>query len=670
MRGFLRILRYQVQFRSHETAMKRLLLMLPMLLAAQAAESATLSWPGSAPCDTTLQACVNGAAVNDTILISSGAGEITAPLLVNKPLIIKSASTARARFRNTTIEIRSNFAGPGNVNILENVQLIATPLTLSLGTTEPADAHTIELNQLDVVGSSGLPGAISISQLQQASAKTVRIRHLRLVGGFGVLSLGAPPSLSVEISDSQFIKDRDGVAIGLSLSDNSSVKFVRNRIESLQGIPGSCMSIQAVEDAAVSTDLDRNVVIGCEVGISQLAQVGSGPFTTRIRNNTIRSKLYGIDVFGLTMTATIQNNIFTRIGTNALFLSPGPLITLSNNLYHQTPAPALPETGAVTGDPLFVSPYDLHLTPGSPAINAALPAGIPPGGDFDSVTSTLPTIGAYNYHFGGAEVHLATAENSQSNITIIPESISRPFSSVMVQSIVEGFPLPSWTPNHLGVYTTSSAPLRTVIFSQNQQSIAPPRRFFVLDSNRHQTLNHTADAMNISNNVTYLDWAPLNGNILAKPVVTQRAIPSGGVVNNHPIGVWYDAFNARWAIFNADQAPMPQGALFDVTLPEDSAPYAFVAPAANSTSLDLILDHPLVNNTPCAAVFVTPRFQTVYVPSTVHVRYRPTTNDGGRWTVLRGDGDLFQNNMDMNVYVDPVRSRACLSDGLFVDGLE
>ncbi|WP_146151764.1 DUF7452 domain-containing protein [Ahniella affigens] len=650
--------------------MKRLLLIPAAYLITFAAQATTLTWPGSAPCDTTLQACVNGAAVNDTILISSGAGEVTTPLLVNKPLIIKSAPTARARFRNTTIEIQSSFAGPGNLNVLENVQLIETPLLLRMGTNEPADEHTIELNQLDVLGPAGLPTAIGIAALQQSSVKTVRIRNLRFAGGFGVSTSGQPPSLALEISDSQFINTVNGVPIGLTLSHSSSVKLVRNRVESLRGAPGICVSMQAISGATVTADLDRNVIIGCEVGISQIAQDGALGLTSRIRNNTIRSKLFGIDITGATATATIDNNIFTRIGTNAVATFEMPTIFMAHNLYHQTAQPAIAETNPITGDPQFVSQYDLHLNASSPAINAALAASIPAGGDFDSVTSTLPTIGAYNYHFGGAEVHLATTENSASNITTIPDTISRPFSEVMVQSIVEGFPLPAWAPNHLGVYTTSSAPLRTVIFSQNQQSIAPPRRFFVLDSNRHQTLSHTADASNISNNLTYLNWAPLNGNLFAKPIVTQRAIPLGGVVNNHPIGVWYDVLNARWAIFNADQTAMPQGALFDVTLANDGAPYAFTAPAANSTSLDLIMDHPMLNNTPCAAVLVTPVYQGVYVPSAVHLRYRPTTHDGGRWTVLRGDGNLFQNNMDMNVYVDPTRSRACLSDGLFASGLE
>jgi len=41
-------------------------------------------------------------------------------------------------------------------------------------------------------------------------------------------------------------------------------------------------------------------------------------------------------------------------------------------------------------------------------------------------------------------------------------------------------------------------------------------------------------------------------------------LASGGVLNNHPVGVWWDADNQRWNIYNEDQASMPIGASFVV----------------------------------------------------------------------------------------------------------
>ncbi|MBK6727751.1 MAG: hypothetical protein IPG63_10890 [Xanthomonadales bacterium] len=477
------------------------LVLIPILCQAPAS-AATLTWPGSAPCDTTLQACVDAAAINDVVQIGSGAGEITDSLVISKPITLRSAPLARGRFRNTTVSIQSSFAGTGNVNVLENVQLINTPISVSLGSNEPIDQHVVELNQLDISGLAGLTAGISVATPQTASQKTLRIRHLRFVGGHGVGYNGSPPSVSVEIADSQFIKttvERDPVTF--VLDGNQQFRFRRNRIESLNHDIGACLTLHALAGATVSAEIDRNLINGCEAGVSLVAQSGATALQARVRNNTIRTRLFGVTVSGTSASAEVDNNIFSRVATFGVEKFAGAQVLAAHNLYHQTPQTLVGEIGWVVADPLFASTYDFHLTPASPAINAGLASSIPAGGDFDGVTGTVPTIGAHDYQFGGADLHRATAENSVSNITNLPTSMSRPLSEVMVQSVIEGFPLPAWAPNHLGVYSFITAPSRTVIFSQNQQSISPPRQFFVLDSNRHQTLSHTADVSNISAHV-------------------------------------------------------------------------------------------------------------------------------------------------------------------------
>jgi hypothetical protein len=80
---------------------------------------------------------------------------------------------------------------------------------------------------------------------------------------------------------------------------------------------------------------------------------------------------------------------------------------------------------------------------------------------------------------------------------------------------------------------------------------------------------HAATAWNISGNSTRIADADQDGNGLlyvrqnhgARILVTPVTTP-GGVVNNHPIGVWYDGTD--WNIFNEDDAAMPVGAEFNV----------------------------------------------------------------------------------------------------------
>lgn len=78
---------------------------------------------------------------------------------------------------------------------------------------------------------------------------------------------------------------------------------------------------------------------------------------------------------------------------------------------------------------------------------------------------------------------------------------------------------------------------------------------------------HRATPESISSNSTYLDNRLINGNPDAILSVTQNWNPEGnGTYNDHSVGVWYDNAAARWAVFNEDRAPMPEGAAFNVVV--------------------------------------------------------------------------------------------------------
>src|SRR5690606_11362551 len=78
---------------------------------------------------------------------------------------------------------------------------------------------------------------------------------------------------------------------------------------------------------------------------------------------------------------------------------------------------------------------------------------------------------------------------------------------------------------------------------------------------------HTASALDVAANATFLDHPRLNGNPDAIVFVTQNWHPGGGllgVYNDHAIGVWYHEDREQWGIFNQDLAVMPLGASFNV----------------------------------------------------------------------------------------------------------
>ena len=81
---------------------------------------------------------------------------------------------------------------------------------------------------------------------------------------------------------------------------------------------------------------------------------------------------------------------------------------------------------------------------------------------------------------------------------------------------------------------------------------------------------HRATPENISANSTYLDNPQTNDDPDVILYVTPNWNPGGGngTYNEHPVGVWYDSTAQRWAIFNQDREPMPDGAAFNVAVLE------------------------------------------------------------------------------------------------------
>jgi hypothetical protein len=74
---------------------------------------------------------------------------------------------------------------------------------------------------------------------------------------------------------------------------------------------------------------------------------------------------------------------------------------------------------------------------------------------------------------------------------------------------------------------------------------------------------HVATAGNINGNYTDIDNPYSNGDSTAILIVTPNWSVSF-IYDIHPIGVFYDTGNNKWAIFNQDSAAMPVNAVFNV----------------------------------------------------------------------------------------------------------
>jgi hypothetical protein len=136
--------------------------------------------------------------------------------------------------------------------------------------------------------------------------------------------------------------------------------------------------------------------------------------------------------------------------------------------------------------------------------------------------------------------------------------------------------------------------------------------------------------------------------------------------------VYYDG--GRWRIFNEDLAAMPVGIAFNVHIPSEAGTNAFRVTLA-AASASAYLDHPLLNDNPCALPLVTNTYEPNAIYNTVHhaLRYDASAvADGGRWAIESVDPGRpsFPAGASFHVRVDGPSATRCRDDALFTDGYE
>ncbi len=169
-------------------------------------------------------------------------------------------------------------------------------------------------------------------------------------------------------------------------------------------------------------------------------------------------------------------------------------------------------------------------------------------------------------------VHKATDENSRGDYTYLSNpSINRdPNAIVLVRPISDRGSTSGTTYKHnIGVWYETVAK-KWAIFNQDRAAVPRGATFKVIVPPASESFVHHAELINTVGNTTYLDDPLTNGNPDAVLSVTQNWNPGGkrGIYNNHPIGVLYDKDLKKWAIYNRDDGPMPDGAAFNVAISE------------------------------------------------------------------------------------------------------
>ncbi len=128
---------------------------------------------------------------------------------------------------------------------------------------------------------------------------------------------------------------------------------------------------------------------------------------------------------------------------------------------------------------------------------------------------------------------------------------------------------------------------------------------------------------------------------------------SGGVFHNHPIGVKFAPYDAKWSVFNEDGVYMPTDPAFNVLIPVPDAG-VFVHKATVS-ALSTYLSHPLTNGRPDAILIVTPNWNPgggvgVYNNHVIGVQYITAAQ---QWIIINQDSVDMPAGAAFNVLVAP-----------------
>ena len=195
----------------------------------------------------------------------------------------------------------------------------------------------------------------------------------------------------------------------------------------------------------------------------------------------------------------------------------------------------------------------------TPTIEATMPEGMP-------LEKTIVTGDGPSSESGAAFVHRATEENSRGDYTYLSDPAIDADAVVLVVSS-ENAAGEDYGHN-VGVWYEFVDRKRWAIFNQDLAAVPTGASFRVVLPPTSDSFVHRAGPANTVGNATYLDSPLTNGEPGADPSVTQNWNPGGGVgvYNDHPVGVLYDEDVDKWATYNRDEAPMTEGAAFNVAI--------------------------------------------------------------------------------------------------------
>lgn len=674
--------------------MRTCLIALPLLFAAASAPAANLEWPGPAPCDTSLQACIDSAAAGDRIRVGS-AGPIDQDLSIVRSLRLEALPGYAPRLSPGR---RIVAAAGGGASLDLRLRGFVLPSGSVAVTHAGAGALGLSLQDLDITAEPGREairidagGAGSVGvvvenvalALDGAGATDARsaLRVTHAGGGVfdGVVAAvrvtaddpGAAPAVRIDTGPGGGALDLFGLRIGgRNLAGGIAVT-----------VGGGPLALNLVANAVIGDGATPDIPARAAIRVD----AGATAATINALNNTTVGTPRGLVLEGGAPAGAVQNNLVAFHPVLGMDLPAG--FANRNNLVFGNGSDAwTPGPGTLALDPRVVDPRLPRLRADSPAIGAgdralldavsaarALPALDVDGlRRFKGANAALD-IGAFEY--GDALVdHRARADNSAGAASAISAAAldGQPQQSPQLTARRAGGVAASG-PLALR-YTDGDAPplpaQRWLVHDESGASVPVGAGFDLFVPDRGGAGVATVAPATIAGDAAPLALPGLDGDPLAVVFASHHRNGAGSadVANPHPTGVEYDGATQRWRVVNLDGAPMPAGIAFTVYWqPESGSAFAHEAAAPNLAGAATALAHPLLDGNPCARPLVQAlRLDGLANPHPVGTAYDAAS---ARWRIENRDGAPMPPAATFHVLVLPAQAETCAA-ALFADGFE
>lgn len=662
-------------------------------------------WPGPAPCNTTLQACINATPDGSGVVVNTDATIDESLNLYNRSLSITAAYGRRPIIGAGNWITVTSASILGNQTVtLRGLRLVDSYLNATytgLGTA------TYDFSGLVFEQTSLAPTYLRIEgragNTVQAQVSDVRIsaqpRNLN-AGLIEIVNAGGTVNANVFYSDlrntAPGATDGAGIFVDTIGGGGGTVKLHGNRVrggfyraglfvsEGLFSSTASDFAARLYSNVVVCAD---NTSGGGTSGTGISVTVGNGQINAQAVNNTVTRCSTGIAAnqwsgggAGASISGLVKNNLI--VGQRGLAFTSGLADGLTNdyNLLNVANNFTAPGPNTITADARLVSLSAPRLRASSPAIDAADSATLGLGLIFNGLP-TNDADGLRRIKGSGSDVDIGAYESGDRDLLHVATSantgsgdyITRIDNALLDgQSAANPIATQNWNGSGFGIVNDNAFGIyyfsgKWRLFNEDATTAMPLGAAFnvFVPAPGGGSLRHVSSAANVSGSSTRLDDSSVNNLPERIILVTQNWSAGSAIYNAHPVGLDYVAGGSggEWRIVNLDNAAMPVGAGFDVYA-QQASPNAFRVTAPGGSG-SILLDHPLINGNACARLHVSRlRGGTAPVPRNFDVYYGV---GDGRWRIFSYTTPT--PGTQFNVVVDPAQVFDC-TDRIFANGLQ